>query len=87
MLSCQFIAALWSPARKELTSWLSFVMFNCVFCHFPMSGQVWYLIVSNPDLCHLSYFYNLGPVGFIVASSLLLALLLNLIVGGVSPCM
>ena len=32
------IAALWSPAGKGLTSLLSFVMFNCVFCHFPM----WY---------------------------------------------
>ena len=27
MLSCLFIAALWSPERKELTSWLLFVMF------------------------------------------------------------
>ena len=27
MLSCLFIAALWSPAGKGLTSWLSFVMF------------------------------------------------------------
>ena len=25
-----FIAALWSPAGKGLTSWLTFVMFNCV---------------------------------------------------------
>ena len=24
------IAALWSPTGKGLTSWLSFVMFNCV---------------------------------------------------------
>ena len=30
MLSCLFIAALWSPAGKELTSLLLFVMFNCV---------------------------------------------------------
>ena len=37
MLSRLFIAALLSPAGKWLTSWLSFVMFNCV-CHFPM----WY---------------------------------------------
>ena len=36
MLSRLFIAALWSPAGKGLTSWLLFVMF--VFCHFPM----WY---------------------------------------------
>ena len=30
MLSCLFIAAVWSPAGKGLTSWLLFVMFNCV---------------------------------------------------------
>ena len=28
MLSRLFIAAVWSPAGKELTSWLLFVMFN-----------------------------------------------------------
>ena len=39
MLSRLFIAAVWSPARKGLTSWLLFVMFNCVFYHFLM----WYL--------------------------------------------
>ena len=27
MLSCLFIAALWSPEGKGLTSWLLFVMF------------------------------------------------------------
>ena len=28
------------------------------FCHFPIGslGQVWYLIVSIPDLCTLTYF-------------------------------
>ena len=28
-------------------------------CHFPIRilGQVWYLIVSIPDLCTLTYFY------------------------------
>ena len=58
MLLPLFIAALWSPAGKELTSWLLFVMFNCVFVTFPCGilGQVWYLIVSIPDLCCLSYF-------------------------------
>ena len=30
MLSLLFIAALWSPVGKGLTSWLLFVMFNCV---------------------------------------------------------
>ena len=41
-----FIAALWSPAGKGLTSLLSFVMFNYVFVTFPYGilGQVWYLV-------------------------------------------
>ena len=30
MLSRLFIAALWPPAGNGLTSWLSFVKFNCV---------------------------------------------------------
>ena len=49
ILSRLFIAALWSPAGKELSSWLVLhvVMFNCVFVTFPCGilGQVWYLIV------------------------------------------
>ena len=36
MFSCQFNAALWSPAGKGLTSWLLFVMFNCVFVSWVM---------------------------------------------------
>ena len=45
-------------AGKGLTSWLSFVMYNFVFVAFPCDilGHVWYLILSIPDLCHLSYF-------------------------------
>ena len=59
MLSHLFIAALWSPAGKRLTSWLSFVMLNCVFVTFSCGilSQVWYLIVSIPDLCH--FFFTL----------------------------
>ena len=55
MLSRLFIAALWSPTGKGLTSWLSFVVLNYVFVTFPygLLGQVWYLIVSIPDLCPL----------------------------------
>ena len=58
ILSCLFIAALWSPAGKGLTSWLLFVMFNCVCVTFSCGilGLVWYLIVSIPDLCRLSFF-------------------------------
>ena len=53
-----FIDSLWSPAGKVLASWLSFVMSNCVLFTFLCGNlsQMWYLIVSNPDLCHLSYF-------------------------------
>ena len=60
MLSCLLIAALSSPAGKGLTSWLSIVMLNCVFVTFPCGilGQMWYLIVSFPDLCRLSYFFS-----------------------------
>ena len=38
MLSGLFIVAFWSPAGEGLAYLLLFVMFNCVFCHFPM----WY---------------------------------------------
>ena len=50
-------AAVWSPAGKGLTSWLLFVMFNCVFVTFPCGilGQVWYFIVSFPELCRHPY--------------------------------
>ena len=58
MLSPLFIAAVWSPAGKGLTSWPLFGMFNCVFVTFPCGilGQMWYLNALIPDLCRLSYF-------------------------------
>ena len=58
MLSRLFIATFWSPAGKVLASWLSFVIFKCVFVTFLFGilGQVWDLIVLIPDLCHLLYF-------------------------------
>ena len=51
MRSRLFIATLWSPAGKGLTSWLLFVMSNCDFDTFPYGilGQVWYLIVLILD--------------------------------------
>ena len=58
VLSRLFIAALWPPAGKGLTSWLLFVMLNCTFVTF-LCGilcQVVYLIVLIPDLCRLSYY-------------------------------
>ena len=52
MLSRLFIAALWSPAGKGLTSWLLFVVSNCDFVTLPCGilGQLWYLIVLISDL-------------------------------------
>ena len=50
------ICALWSPAVKGLTSWLSFVVSICEFVTFPL---VWSLIVWIPDLCILTYFNSL----------------------------
>ena len=54
-----FICALWSPAGKGLTSWLSFAVSTCEFVTFPLVSCVRcgiYLIVSIPDLCTLTYF-------------------------------
>ena len=56
-----YSAALWSLTGKGLTSWLLFVMFNCVFVTFPCGilGQVRYLIVSIPDfLCKHGSLYQ-----------------------------
>ena len=35
-----FICALWSPAGKGLTSWLSFVVYNCESVTFPLVSWV-----------------------------------------------
>ena len=58
MISRLFIAALWSLAGKNLISWLLFMMFECAFVTFPCGilVHVWNVIVSIPDLYHISYF-------------------------------
>ena len=51
-----FICALWSPAGKGLTSWLSFVVstVSLSLSHwYPGSGVV--LDCIDPDLCNLTY--------------------------------
>ena len=60
LCACLYICALWSPAGKGLTSLLSFVVSNFEFVTFPIGilGLVWYLIVSIPNLCTLTF---LGP--------------------------
>ena len=35
-----FICALWSPVGKGLTSWLSFVVYNCEFVTIPLVSWV-----------------------------------------------
>ena len=42
---------------------LLYVMFSCVFVTFlrGVLGQVWYLIVSIPDRCLLTFANNLDP--------------------------
>ena len=59
LLSCPFIAALWSPTGKGLTYWLLFVVLTVCCVTFPcgIPGQVWYLIVLFPDICYLSYLH------------------------------
>ena len=55
-----FICALWSPAvGGGLASWPSFVVsaVGLSLSH-GILGLVWYLIVSIPDLCTLTYFLN-----------------------------
>ena len=37
---CLFMCALWSPAGKELTSWLSFVVSGCEFVTFTLVSWV-----------------------------------------------
>ena len=56
MLSCLFPAAFWSPAGYGLTSWRSCVMFSCAFVTSPYGvlGQVWYSIVSIPNIAFLT---------------------------------
>ena len=38
--ACLFVDALWSPAGKGLSSWLSFVMSNCDFVNFTLVSRV-----------------------------------------------
>ena len=61
---CLIIVALWSPAGKELTSWLSFVKLNCEFVTLPLVSWVkcgawlYRILIFAPFLIFLS---NTGP--------------------------
>ena len=48
LCACLFICVFWSPAGKRLTSWLSFVVYNCDFVTFLLVSWVRYqLSISN----------------------------------------
>ena len=53
MLSCLFLALLWSPAARTLTSWLSYLLCFLVFCHFSIwcSGSIMVLDCIDSKLC------------------------------------
>ena len=53
---CCLVVTCWETADL-----LALVCDVCVFDTFPCGilGQVWYLLVSIPDLCQLSYFHSL----------------------------
>ena len=57
MLSCLAITC-WERANLMA---LLYAMFSCVFVTFPRGvlGQVWYLIVSIPDISLLPYFLHI----------------------------
>ena len=61
ILSFLLLAALWSPDGKNGCPLGSLIcdVFFC-FCHFSICvlSQVWYFIVSIPDIFLLPYFYN-----------------------------
>ena len=57
---CCLVVTCWERAEL-LSTWLLLALVGdvyCIFVTFPCGilGQVWYLIVSFPDLCCLSYF-------------------------------
>ena len=57
---CCLVATCWE--RADLLALVGDVY--CIFVTFPCGilGQVWYLIVSFPDLCLLSYFYEIPKI-------------------------
>ena len=56
-VNCCLVVTCWEGA--DLLALVSDVY--CIFVTFPCGilCQVWYLIVSFPDLCHLSYFHKI----------------------------
>ena len=68
-LACLFVDALWSPAGKGLTSWLSFVLSNCDVVTFPSVSWVrcgaWLYLFLIFVLFLTFFFLNLCGLSFI----------------------
>ena len=62
MLSRLFTYCLMVTCWERADLWALVGDVYCIFVTFPCGvlGQLWYLTVSFPDLCHLSYFDNDG---------------------------
>ena len=78
---CLYYTVMSVPCSLVITCWewadllaLVCVMFSCVFVtfHDGVSGQVWYLIVSIPDLCLLLYFQTYSSLASGVLCRLLI---------------
>ena len=61
---CSLVLTCWE--RASLLD-LMYVTFSCVFVTFPCDvlDQVWYLIVSIPDLCLLTFIAGIYGCGFL----------------------
>ena len=52
MLSRLFIAALWSPEGKEMTSWLLFVMFIVILFPSHLNTVIFYISDDPSAICN-----------------------------------
>ena len=57
---CCLVVTCWE--RTDLLALVGDVYCNCVTFPCDILGQVWYLIVSFPDLCHPSYFLTYARI-------------------------
>ena len=80
-----FICALWSPAGKGLTSWLSFVVSNCEFVTFPLVSWVrcgtwlYRFLIFTPLLTLNNFRFVLCNVAVKASSWVLTRLLKNVV--------
>ena len=70
MLSCLFLAVLWSPVGSRLISWLYVREVYFCFCHFTIMCS-WSSVIFDlpiPDMCllHLTHMSLLGPQRMLV---------------------